>query len=107
MTKTIMYQKSWITPNFEDVIHKAILYLYSNCKTASMRDELAAKLSNLQPIFVSNALNNDIIPLKSYGACLKNSEWPEDLKYVPRNNIEWVHFETSFSDFLKIYKNGQ
>ena len=24
---------------------------------------------------------------------------------TPRNNIEWVHFETSFSDFLKIYKN--
>ena len=24
---------------------------------------------------------------------------------TPRNNIEWVHFETPFSDFLKIYKN--
>ena len=24
---------------------------------------------------------------------------------TPRNNIEWLHFETSFSDFLKIYKN--
>ena len=24
---------------------------------------------------------------------------------TPRNNIEWLHLETSFSDFLSIYKN--
>ena len=24
---------------------------------------------------------------------------------TPRNNIEWVHFETSFSDFLNVYKD--
>jgi len=96
MTKTIVYNKSWKRPSFESIRRKEILYLYSNCKTASLRDDFAAKLSAIPP--KPSLLNSNVIPLKSFGKCLKNSDWPEDLKSVDRNSKGWEDAKAKLSE---------
>ncbi len=98
MSQTIMYDNSWERPKFEHIVKKEILYLYSNCKTASNRDEFAVKLSSpLTTTSGSRSVPETTIKLKAYGKCLKNSEWPHDISDNGRNSKRWEFAKAKLS----------
>ena len=88
-TESLSFNPSWPMPFYSER-QPAILYLYSNCKTASKRDTFARELTTPKQIYFKAYSDfKPVVPLKALGGCMRNSDWPSEISQTARSSTGW------------------